>query len=208
MQHHRHLHFSTDRGAAKEGSRHPLGIPPTSTGRITSTGRGVATRSTPVSVSLSPGIEAAPSPPARSTRPGRQAVPGGLRCAAPRWPGGTSRRRRRRDRRHRLHAHFGQANYVAAKAGVVGLTRAIPLETAGQRITVNAIAPGLIETPMPASMNDKAREKLIGKGPMRHTGGPTDISEAAAFLRSPTARYITSVVLDVDGGIGIGSSIR
>jgi 3-oxoacyl-[acyl-carrier protein] reductase len=102
--------------------------------------------------------------------------------------------------------NVGQADYVAAKAGVVGLTLAIALETARQGLTVYAIPPGLIETPMPTSMNDRAREKLIGKIPMRHTGDPTDIAEAAAFLRSPAARCITDVVLD--GGIGIGSSIR
>ncbi|MCU4298590.1 SDR family oxidoreductase [Brevibacterium permense] len=104
--------------------------------------------------------------------------------------------------------NFGQANYVAAKAGIVGLTRTIALEGARKGITANAIAPGLIETPMLASMNAPAREKLIGKVPLGHSGDPSDIAEAAAFLASPEARYITGVVLDVDGGLGIGSSIR
>jgi len=104
--------------------------------------------------------------------------------------------------------NYGQANYVAAKAGIVGMTRGLALEVAKYGITVNAIAPGLIETPMLASMDDRAREKLIGKVPLRHTGDPADIANAAAFLASDDARYITGVVLDVDGGIGIGSSIR
>ncbi|WP_280253762.1 SDR family NAD(P)-dependent oxidoreductase [Nocardia abscessus] len=104
--------------------------------------------------------------------------------------------------------NFGQANYVAAKAGIVGLTRTIALETARQGITANAIAPGLIETPMLASMNAPAREKLIAKVPQRRTGQPDDIAEAAAYLCSPAAGYVSGVVLDVDGGLGIGSSIR
>jgi 3-oxoacyl-[acyl-carrier protein] reductase len=106
------------------------------------------------------------------------------------------------------HGNFGQSNYVAAKAGIVGLTRTMALEGARDGITANAIAPGLIETPMLASMNDAARDLLIGKVPMKHTGDPSDIAEAAAFLASEGAGYISGVVLDVDGGISIGSSIR
>lgn len=104
--------------------------------------------------------------------------------------------------------NFGQANYVAAKAGIVGLTRTVALEGARSGITANAIAPGLIETPMLASMNAPAREKLVGKVPLGHTGDPGDIATAATFLASKEAGYITGVVLDVDGGLGIGSSIR
>ena len=104
--------------------------------------------------------------------------------------------------------NFGQVNYVAAKAGIVGFTRGLALEGARHGITANAIAPGLIETPMLASMNGPAREKLVGKVPMQRTGQPEDIAAAAAFLCSTEATYITGVVLDVDGGIGIGSSIR
>ncbi|MDH6625835.1 3-oxoacyl-[acyl-carrier protein] reductase [Streptomyces sp. LBL] len=104
--------------------------------------------------------------------------------------------------------NFGQTNYVAAKAGIVGMTRTLALEGARHGITANAIAPGLIETPMLASMNGPARDKLTNKIPMRHTGRPEDIAEAAAFLASEAAGYITGIVLDVDGGISIGSSIR
>lgn len=104
--------------------------------------------------------------------------------------------------------NFGQTNYVAAKAGIVGMTRTLALEGARHGITANAIAPGLIETPMLASMNGPARDKLTNKVPMRHTGKPEDIAEAAAFLASEAAGYITGIVLDVDGGISIGSSIR
>jgi 3-oxoacyl-[acyl-carrier protein] reductase len=104
--------------------------------------------------------------------------------------------------------NFGQANYVAAKAGIVGLTRATALEAARHGVTVNAIAPGLIETPMLESMNGREREKLIAKIPAGHTGDPTDIAATAAFLCSEEAGYITGAIIDVDGGIGIGASIR
>lgn len=104
--------------------------------------------------------------------------------------------------------NFGQANYVAAKAGVVGLTRALALEGARNGITANAIAPGLITTPMLESMNAAARDLLVGKVPMRCAGDPADVAEGAAFLASEAAAYITGVVLDIDGGISIGSSLR
>ncbi|HVV14397.1 SDR family NAD(P)-dependent oxidoreductase [Amycolatopsis sp.] len=104
--------------------------------------------------------------------------------------------------------NFGQANYVAAKAGIVGMARTIALEGARHGITSNVIAPGLIETPMLASMDAGAREKLASRIPVRRVGQPTDIAEAAAFLCSEGARYVTGVVLDVDGGISIGTSLR
>ncbi len=76
------------------------------------------------------------------------------------------------------------------------------------RIVLLDEAPGLIDTPTPASMNTAARDKLIAKVPQRKTGQPRDIAEAAAYLCSPAAGYVSGVVLDVDGGLGIGSSIR
>lgn len=104
--------------------------------------------------------------------------------------------------------NFGQANYAAAKAGVIGAARTIALEGARFGITSNVIAPGLIDTPMLASMKPAAREKLISRIPAGHTGNPADIAEAAAYLCSGQARYVTGVVLDVDGGISIGSAAR
>jgi 3-oxoacyl-[acyl-carrier protein] reductase len=104
--------------------------------------------------------------------------------------------------------NFGQVNYAAAKAGIVGLARTVALEGAPFGITSNAIAPGLIDTPMLASMNGPARAKLAGRIPLNRIGRPADIAEAAGFLCSEGAGYITGVVLDVDGGIGIGSALR
>ncbi|PRX50103.1 3-oxoacyl-[acyl-carrier-protein] reductase [Prauserella shujinwangii] len=104
--------------------------------------------------------------------------------------------------------NFGQANYSAAKAGVVALARTIALEGAAHGITANAVAPGLIDTPMLASMDARARDKLVSRVPQRRVGRPEEIAETVAFLCSKTAGYITGIVLDVDGGIGIGSSLR
>lgn len=104
--------------------------------------------------------------------------------------------------------NFGQANYSAAKAGVIGMARTIALEGARHGITSNVIAPGLIDTPMLQSMNGPVRAKLASKIPLGHIGSPKDIADAAAYLCSETAGYVTGVVLDVDGGIGIGSSMR
>lgn len=104
--------------------------------------------------------------------------------------------------------NFGQANYTAAKAGVVGMARTIALEGAPHGVTSNVIAPGLIDTPMLASMNGPARAKLAARVPQGHIGDPTDIAESAAYLCSEAAGYVTGVVLDVDGGISIGSALR
>jgi NAD(P)-dependent dehydrogenase (short-subunit alcohol dehydrogenase family) len=104
--------------------------------------------------------------------------------------------------------NFGQANYAAAKAGIVGMARTIALEGAAHGITSNVIAPGLIDTPMLASMNAAARAKLAARVPLGRIGDPADIAEAAAFLCSKRAAYVTGVVLDVDGGISIGSALR
>jgi 3-oxoacyl-[acyl-carrier protein] reductase len=104
--------------------------------------------------------------------------------------------------------NFGQTNYAAAKAGVVGMARTIAVEGAPHGITSNVIAPGLIDTPMLASMNAAGRAKLAARIPVGHVGSPDDIAEAAAYLCADAAAYVTGVVLDVDGGIGIGAAVR
>lgn len=95
----------------------------------------------------------------------------------------------------------GQANYVAAKAGLIGLTKAIAIEMAPRNITVNAVAPGFIETPMTDVLPDKMKEELKTRIPLGRMGSPRDVAAAIAFLASDEAGYITGHVLDVNGGM-------
>src|SRR6266446_769014 len=95
----------------------------------------------------------------------------------------------------------GQANYVAAKAGLIGLTKAIAIEIASRGITVNAVAPGFIETPMTDVLPDKVKEELKVRIPLGRMGSARDVASAIVFLASDEAGYITGHVLNVNGGI-------
>jgi 3-oxoacyl-[acyl-carrier protein] reductase len=95
----------------------------------------------------------------------------------------------------------GQANYVAAKAGLIGLTKAIAMEIASRHITVNAVAPGFIKTPMTDVLPDKVKEELNLRIPLGRMGSPRDVAAAIVFLASEEAGYITGHVLDVNGGM-------
>lgn len=97
----------------------------------------------------------------------------------------------------------GQANYVASKAGVIGLTKTIAKELAPRGITVNAVAPGFIETDMTASLSDKARDAMLKQIPLGRPGQPEDIADIVAFLVSDKASYITGQVIHVSGGMYI-----
>ena len=100
-----------------------------------------------------------------------------------------------------VSGNAGQANYAASKAGVIGLTKAAARELASRGITVNAIAPGFIETDMTDVLSDKVKEASEAQSPLGHFGKPEDVAAAAAFLASEEARYITGQVLHVDGGM-------
>lgn len=95
----------------------------------------------------------------------------------------------------------GQANYVAAKAGLIGLTKAIAMEIASRNITVNAVAPGFIDTPMTTVLSDKVKEELKARIPLGRLGVPRDVATSIVFLASDEAAYITGHVLDVNGGM-------
>lgn len=102
-----------------------------------------------------------------------------------------------------LMGNAAQANYTAAKGGVIALTKTVARELATRGINCNAIAPGAIETPMTANMDQKALDALIATVPMGHMGKAEDIAECAAFLASDKAKYITGEVIRVDGGIAM-----
>lgn len=99
-----------------------------------------------------------------------------------------------------LYGNFGQTNYVAAKAGVIGMTKVWARELGRKGIRVNAVAPGFIETRMTAGIPDKVMTQLVDKVPLRRMGKPEDIANAYLFLASDEASYITGHVLSVDGG--------
>lgn len=97
----------------------------------------------------------------------------------------------------------GQANYAASKAGIIGLTKSMARELASRGITVNAVAPGFIETDMTDAMNEAAKENAARQIPLGRMGQPEEIAEAVAFLASDRAAYITGQVLCVDGGMAM-----
>ena len=95
----------------------------------------------------------------------------------------------------------GQANYVASKAGMIGLTKTVAKELGARGITVNAVAPGFIETDMTAVLSDKAREAMLSMIPLQRAGTPQDVADTITFLASDSAAYITGQVLHVTGGM-------
>ncbi len=97
----------------------------------------------------------------------------------------------------------GQANYAASKAGVIGLTKSVARELASRGITVNAVAPGYIDTDMTQAMTDTAKEAVLSKIPLKRVGNTKDIAETVAFLASDKASYITGQVISVDGGMNM-----
>ena len=102
-----------------------------------------------------------------------------------------------------LRGNAGQVNYAASKAGVIGMTKSLAKELAGRNITVNAVAPGFIDTDMTAALTESAKSAALGSIPMGRMGTPENVAKAVAFLAGEDAGYITGQVLAVDGGMSM-----
>ncbi len=102
-----------------------------------------------------------------------------------------------------INGNAGQANYCASKAGVIGLTKAVAKELAARGVTVNAVAPGYIDTPMTQALSDKVKDEIASQIPMKRRGLPEDVANVIAFLCSDYASYVTGEVIRVDGGIAM-----
>lgn len=102
-----------------------------------------------------------------------------------------------------VRGNAGQVNYSASKAGVIGMTKSLAKELAGRKITVNAVAPGMIETEMTGKLSDTVKAEILSSIPMKAMGQAEDIANTVAFLCGEGGRYITGQVISVDGGMGI-----
>lgn len=102
-----------------------------------------------------------------------------------------------------LHGNAGQVNYAASKAGVIGMTKSAAKELASRNITVNAVAPGMIDTDMTAVIPEKAKEAMLASIPAGRAGTPEDVANVVVFLASEEAAYMTGQVVSVDGGMGV-----
>ena len=102
-----------------------------------------------------------------------------------------------------IRGNPGQANYASAKAALIAFTKTVAREASSRNITVNAVAPGMIETDITSGMPEKAREAIVAQIPLGRMGTPEDVAEVVAFLASDAAAYITGAVVQVDGGLAM-----